>query len=380
MRVCFVSQAAYGLFNPACGSPFGGAELQAYVLATTLAEDPSFEVDFLVQDHGQPRVQRFNGVTVRRYSRPFKTTPLAAPVRWTVSAVSIYTALGSISPDVCVGTPAGFATAVAAVWVRLHRKARFVFRLASDADLDGGISRFRAERAAAAWAMRSADLVVAQSVAQRDALARRHGLTAALLPNAIRVPASPPALEQSHVLWVASAQNLKQPEVFLRLARAFPEERFQMVMPSNDRALFERIRADALGIPNVDFWDGVPLVEIQRHFDRAKILVNTSTTEGFPNTFLQAAIAGVPVLSLNIDPDGVLSTIGFGRCARGDRERLRADLRDLLADSELRQRMGRAGFEYAKHVHDINVVAGQFKDLLAALRGHPAENMRGRRP
>ena len=46
-------------------------------------------------------------------------------------------------------------------------------------------------------------------------------------------------------------------------------------------------------------------------YDRAKVLVNTSDVEGFPNSYLQAWIRGVPVVTL-IDPDGVIEREGLG--------------------------------------------------------------------
>jgi len=138
-----------------------------------------------------------------------------------------------------------------------------------------------------------------------------------------------------------------------------------MVMPPNDVTLFERIATEAAAVPNLTFVERVPFSEIQAYFDRAKVFVNTSTVEGFPNTFVQAAMGAAPVLSLAVNPDDVLDVHGFGRCAHGDTARLTSDLAALLADEGLREAMGQAGFAYAKATHDADAVMPRFKELLA---------------
>jgi glycosyltransferase involved in cell wall biosynthesis len=51
---------------------FGGAEVQAYLLATELARRPAYDVSFVVYDHGQPRTQKFEGVTLTSYQGSFQ--------------------------------------------------------------------------------------------------------------------------------------------------------------------------------------------------------------------------------------------------------------------------------------------------------------------
>jgi len=367
IRVCVVSQAAYRLFDPQCDAPFGGAEAQMYLLAQALSTDPAYDVHFVTQDYGQAERQRVGEITLWRYSRPLKQARALGFLRWIASAWSLFWLLRTIDADVYLDSPAGFPTAVIALRCVVSRRARHVYWMASDADTDGGLSRFGLERALARWGIRSASAVIAQHAGQQKRLAEKFGVASTVLRNAFRVPSQRPVKSDGPVLWVASAQQLKQPHVFLDLVSAFPETRFSMVMPPSDAALFEQARERALRLPNLEFSDGVAFADIQQRFDEASVFVNTSTTEGFPNTFVQAAMGATPVLSLNINPDDVLTENGFGRCAQGEVSRLASDLRELLDDPELRGSMGEAGFEYARRCHDIDTVAEQLKSILAGV-------------
>ena len=61
-------------------------------------------------------------------------------------------------------------------------------------------------------------------------------------------------------------------------------------------------------------------------FDRAKIFLNTSSIEGFPNTFLQAWIRGVPVVTF-FDPDSLVQRLQLGTVANSVDEMREADPR-----------------------------------------------------
>lgn len=339
-----------------------------YFLATELAKDSGFDVHFLTQDLGQPARQVIAGVTIWRYWRPFKQSAGLTFLRRLVSWVSTLAMMLRIRPDIYIDSPASFMVAAARISSSL-RGGQLVYRVASDADMDGSILRHAAERRLFLWGLRGAQALIARNRFQQSELRQRFGKDAVILPNAFPVPAAPPPGGKDGVLWVASAQQLKQPWLFLDLARGRPDTRFTMICPTNDARLFAKTRAQSFDLPNVEFLDGVPFEASQSYFDRAKLFVNTSTVEGFPNTFVQSAIGATPVLSLNVNPDDVLTVHGFGRCASGDLDRLTADLHELLDDDGLRQQMGEAGFEYAKRTHGIEAVAEELTGLLRAVAG-----------
>jgi glycosyltransferase involved in cell wall biosynthesis len=60
------------------------------------------------------------------------------------------------------------------------------------------------------------------------------------------------------------------------------------------------------------------------------VFVNTSDIEGFPNSYLQSWIRGVPVVTL-LDPDGVIEREGLGAAVSSPAE-MRDGIRRLLDD------------------------------------------------
>jgi glycosyltransferase involved in cell wall biosynthesis len=58
-------------------------------------------------------------------------------------------------------------------------------------------------------------------------------------------------------------------------------------------------------LPNLEVLGFQPLPEVEKQFDRARVLISTSEMEGFPNVFLQAMRRGIPIVSF-VDPDGMV--------------------------------------------------------------------------
>jgi glycosyltransferase involved in cell wall biosynthesis len=176
------------------------------------------------------------------------------------------------------------------------------------------------------------------------------------------------------VLWVGRCVEWKRPLAFLELAERFPRTKFVMVAPGYPRSsdLRDRVESRAAGLANLSLHGFVPFPEIADYFGRAIAYVNTSTAEGFPNTFLQSARAGVPVLSLHVDPDGMLGQESMGVCAQGDSALLAAGLAQVLGDERVRHGYGQRGREYFLRTHELARGAAVFRRALDGLRppGH----------
>jgi glycosyltransferase involved in cell wall biosynthesis len=359
MRVCFVALASGPLFDPSLARLHGGAELQVFLIAKSLAAR-GVAVSFVLEGGPDHMLDYRGPIEIHSIRTVGRGVPGVSRV---VNRLRLERAIEQARPEVVVQTNAGGITGRAARGA--HRcGARFIFRAAHDWDVDGSALRRVGDRAQYLRGLLAADAIVARNEHQGATFRERYGRDATVIPSAFPLPAAPPVVPKGHVLWVANSQQFKQPQVFLDLARALPAERFCMVMPKNDAAVFDSIAEQAGALPNVEFSSGVPYTEIQPYFDRAKVFVNTSTVEGFPNTFVQAAMGATPIVSLSVDPDGVLVVNGIGRCAQGDPRRLEHDLRRLLSDEPLRRNMGEAAFAYARRTHDIDRVTDLWMHLL----------------
>lgn len=85
--------------------------------------------------------------------------------------------------------------------------------------------------------------------------------------------------------------------------------------------------------PNFKYLGEIDREEVCSLLERARLLVNTSDFEGFSNTFVEAWLRGVPVISLTEDPDGFIRDRGLGAVS-GSLDRLAADIEKFMNDTD----------------------------------------------
>lgn len=164
---------------------------------------------------------------------------------------------------------------------------------------------------------------------------------------------------------------VKQPELFLKLARAIPQGTFQMVggySPASKQELdtYNQIREDSQRIPIFSASGYIPFDQIGEYFSRAALLVNTSGIEGFPYAFIQAWMNYTPVVSLNSDPDEIICRHNLGFHSKTF-EQLVQDVKTLLENEPLRQQMGENARQYVEENHDIKNIVNQYVEVFNEL-------------
>lgn len=360
IRVCFIAMKAYPIFNPAIEKVFGGAEVDLYLLATELAKDERFDVRFVVGDYGQPDGEVREGVTLYKSVTSDRFMLLEGPKVWR--------AMKRADADIYMHEACSLGTTLAAAFCKWHRR-KFVYRTASSREADG---RYFAEKRIRGlfvkWAFRNADVLVVQNEQDADSALRTVGRKPRVIGNACRI--SPTTNEKKQgVLWAGRSLTVKRPDLFLKLAQECPDKPFVMICQEGaGDSDYTTLVEQAGKIDNLTFIRRVPFGQIDRYFEQAAVFVNTSDSEGFPNTFVQAGQSGTPILSLRVNPDGFLDAHHCGRCADGDWGRFCAMLRELT-ETPCGRELGQNGQAYIRQFHNIADIIRTYKELFVGLAG-----------
>lgn len=321
--ICFVAPNNYAVLSGREDlAHIGGAEVQRLLVGRELARR-GYAVSFVTLDHGQPDGVEHEGIRVYKMCSSRDGLPglrFFYP-RWT----SLCEAMVRANADVYVQRTAGVESGQVAHWCCRNRK-RFILSIANDPECDrrlGGKPQTR-ERWFYRYALRHADVVIAQTRTQQRMLAKHFGIDAAVVPSCAADPGPPPTstnghtpLDEKRILWVGRFTRQKRIDRLVLLAARCPEWSFDVVggtrTPAPEIAPHLR-RLESL--PNVTLHGFVPYPEMNRFYRRAALLLSTSEWEGFPNVFLEAWSRGVPVASM-IDPDDVVADHGLGVVASG---------------------------------------------------------------
>src|SRR5262249_9795948 len=154
-----------------------------------------------------------------------------------------------------------------------------------------------------------ADLILAQTVEQREKLRAAVGVDSQVIPMAVRPPTNglPISRDKSappQVMWVARILPEKRLHWLLEVARGCPKYHFNIVGTANQASQYAvDIMKEAATIPNVKVHGRLPGNELAKLYATSRILCCTSRAEGFPTTFLESWSCGMPVVTC-FDPDG----------------------------------------------------------------------------
>ena len=315
LRLCFV-----GLGNLPVVSPehkrhgVGGEEVQHTLLARALVRR-GFEVSMVVGDLGQPDGLVVDGITLHKAYGPHDGIPVLRFLHPRLTRLRA--ALQRADADVYYVSCAGMTLGVTVQHAARHGK-RVVFRIAHDRDCepDNLLVKYWRDRKIYEWGLRRTDVILAQSVQQQRALRQNYGLTSALAAMLVEPRQKPIAFAERDidVLWVNNIRNFKRPDLLLALAARLPQLSFHMIggtQPGHE-AQFHEIKARAAALPNLHFHGLVPYHDVNGFYERACVFVNTSDSEGFPNSYLQAWRRGTPTVAF-FDPDAVVARRGLGK-------------------------------------------------------------------
>ncbi|MGX1319364.1 glycosyltransferase involved in cell wall biosynthesis [Bradyrhizobium sp. USDA 377] len=365
MKVCFVGLENLPVLAPEYNHHgIGGEEVQQTLLAKALVAR-GYQVSMLVGDYGQSDAAAWHGITTYKTYRADAGLPVLRFVypRWTAT----WAALMRADADVYYTSSAGTRVGLVAMFCRRHGRG-LVHRLAHDTDADPEklLIRYTRDKKLYEYGLRRADSVLCQHAGQQRALLENYGLTSVVADMLVDPPDRQLDRDQRDVeiLWVSNLRDFKRPELAIELARRMSSRHIHMVggpQPGYSE-LYSKIESAAKQLPNLTFRGRVPYHDVGDLYDRAKIFVNTSHTEGFPNSFLQSWRRGVPVVSF-FDPDGLIKREGLGASPQSiDEMAYVAD--HLIADETEWRKASERCRSYMDRMHGDHVV---LKPYVAAI-------------
>ncbi len=366
--ICFV-----GLKNlPVLAREFnrhgiGGEEVQHTLLGRALSRR-GYKVAMVVADYGQADGATWDKINTYKAYRLDAGWPVLRFIhpRWS----GLWQALKRADAATYYVSCAGMQVGLAAMFCRAHGR-RLVFRAAHDTDCQPKnlLIQYRRDKKLYDYGLRRANAILTQSEKQQFDLSSNYGLPSFVAGMLVDSPRHVLSVKERDidVLWINNLRQFKRPDRFVELARRMPKRNFVMIGGPQPGAmeLFDDIKKQAASIPNLSFVGQVAYHDVNEFYARARIFVNTSEMEGFPNSYLQAWVRGTPLVAF-FDPDGVIERTGLGAVPTCMDEMAQATER-LLTDNDTWQKTNERCLSFmAEHFADEHIL----RPYLAALDLH----------
>ena len=239
------------------------------------------------------------------------------------------------------------------------------------------------ERVADAIARRQSDLIFANAEAVADDVAAREGVDRAsirIIRNGVLIPDPMPAEERraQRAGWGAADDDLvvgyvgsmRPGKGHVRIVAAMPDlirqvpnARLVLVGGGPERPVIER-RIAELGVGDRVTLTG-DVVDARPLFGALDLFVSASIAEGLPNSVLEAAAAGIPIVTTAAG--GTVEIVEDGRTGLvvpvDDDPGLRVSLTRLASDAPLRVRLGSAARDHVAAAFGVDRFVRETADL-----------------
>lgn len=208
------------------------------------------------------------------------------------------------------------------------------------------------------YGIKNADKILVQTNDQKDLLLKNFHKESFLFPNLHPKPVENvvkggPIVK---VIWAANYKTWKQPELFIDLAEALQEYsdvRFIMIGRIGPFEIQKETSAKVKQLRCLEHKGELPMEEVNKILAGSDVFINTSLAEGFPNTFIQAWMRKVPVISLHVDPDDMIKNNNIGYHSRTF-EQLVEDTKTLVVNKQVRKEMGERAQRFALETFSID--------------------------
>jgi len=326
----------------------GGEQVQQTLIAKALVK-LGYNVSMVVGDYGQEDGQSWDGIKTYKTYKFDAGLPIVRFVypRWS----GIWSALKRANADVYYVSCAGMQLGLVTMFAKWYGK-KVVFRIASDADCipDRLLVKYWRDKKLYEYGLKHVDHILSQGKQQSATMYENYKRVSQVAGMMVDGRALDIGFDARNipVLWVSNLRQLKRPDLVLELATEIPQYNIHMVGGpiSGSRPFYYQIEKQASNMNNVHFHGQIPYQEVNNYFEYAKVFINTSDTEGFPNSYLQSWVRGTPVIAF-FDPDRIIEKEGLGRTV-SSLDEMKDAILTLLSDASEWQKMSFRCLEFMK--------------------------------
>lgn len=170
---------------------------------------------------------------------------------------------------------------------------------------------------------------------------------------------------ENQIIWVGNIKPVKQPKIFFKLAKDERLANFQFVMVGalQDISYEDKLKKLQKYNTRFKYLGYVPYKDTLKLIAKSKLLVNVSHHEGFSNTFIQAFAFGVPVLSLNSNPNDIFNNYKIGFYTK-TYEKLVGKILLLQNNSVLYREMMQECIKYYNNNYSIESLNNQYINVI----------------
>lgn len=345
--------------------PYGGAEVQLFFLSKVFSKSKNFDVNIITGDYNLKKGKTKKHKNIKLYiAIPLNRNAIISMKRY----ILLFLKLIKLNPDIIIQRSATPETGIIAFYCKIFRK-RFVYSIAHDYNVNGVAAKGILGKLYA-YGLTRASYLIAQNLNQIKILEKwqnRKIFNISAIKSGYHIK-SPNLETKNTVLWVGRDIRWKRPEIYLKIPDFFPNQTFIMICNKGTNIEYwKEIKEKACKIPNLTFIPFVLFEEINKYFKNAKVFINTSIHEGFPNTFIQAAKNRTPILSLNVNPEKFLTKYECGFVCDNNFKKMVNNLKILLTNQDLYDKFSENAFKYVKEQHNINKISRKWMDLLVEL-------------
>jgi len=353
----------------------GGSERQMDLIGQYLIKK-NVDIHFIINKTNKTHkeIEEINGIKIhtigkpRYYKKYRKGKDFFQIINGTDSSL-FYKHLFKYNFDIYHLSGADFITGIWAFYSRIIKKKKFVFTAVSTLDCEkNGFGWSKTTNQVYKYGIQHADQVVVLADCMKKEMYKNFNINSIVIksghpiPNGVIKKNDPPM-----ILWISRLNKLKYPDLFIKIFEELKDLNAKFVLIGSGSYMKNELIKFSKKYSNFTYIPGVKQYIDNVYYAKASLLISTSSIEGFPNAFIQAWMYKTPVISLNIDPDDVISNYNLGFHAKGNFQKLIDTIKDLIENPSKIKDISNNCRDYAIANHDIKRTSNQYYSLYKKL-------------